>query len=372
MKILYYIAFAGKNILMDRWQQFHIFDELSKHNCFIEVFNPLDFNTVDEANERLISYINSNSFDLFMTPHESQLIFIETIVKIKQKGLPTLLICFDNLIIPYNHRDICKYFDLVWLTSQETEHMFKKWGAKHIIFNPYAANPHFFKPRYEDEIKKVSFIGTPYGSRVNMINLLIENKVNVSLHAPISLNSHDSRFLSNKQPLRKYLYPGYEFMKFKIGRKIILGAIKQKMFGTGSLNIDNNYLDINPPADLHELNGLYSNYAISLSSTCARNTGVLKKPVHIVNLRSFEIPMCGGLQICSYFKELEMYFEEDKEIIFYRTNEELVEKSKFYLKSENKYLRMKMKEAARRRAENEHTWLCRFKKVFDFFGLNYK
>ena len=34
---------------------------------------------------------------------------------------------------------------MVWLTSVETENLFKKWGAS-TIFLPFAANPNFFKP----------------------------------------------------------------------------------------------------------------------------------------------------------------------------------------------------------------------------------
>ncbi len=110
---------------------------------------------------------------------------------------------------------------------------------------------------------------------------------------------------------------------------------------------------------------------MSLSSTSARNTGILNHPVDIVNLRSFEVPMCGGLQFCAHFDEIAEYFEEGKEIVFYRSNEDMIDKAKYYLKSENKDLRIQMKLAARKRAENEHSWFNRFKKVFDYLGLKY-
>ena len=355
---------------MDKWQRYHIFDDLERHGCEINVFNPLHYTSIECANEKLLVHLRDQNYDLFMTPHGSSDLYIDSLLWIKKIGIPTLLICFDNLIVPFSHRDVCKHFDLVWLTSQETEPMFIRWGA-HVVVNPYAANPHYFKPQYENEIEKIAFIGTPYGSRANMLNLLVENKIRVSLHAAVSSNNQGTN-ISNKQPIWEYLYPGYNLIKFKIGRKIIFGAMKQKALGSAELNTENEYLEMNPPVDLPGLSALYSNYALSLASTAARNTGVLKRPVNIVNLRSFEIPMCGGLQICSYFSELASYFEENKEIIFYRTNEELVEKSKFYLKPENERIRLNMKMAARKRAENEHTWFCRFKKVFDYFGLEYK
>lgn len=49
----------------------------------------------------------------------------------------------------------------------------------------------------------------------------------------------------------------------------------------------------------------------------------------------------------------------------------MLEKACFYLSPRQASLRQKMKLAARRRAENEHTWFCRFQKVFDNLGLKY-
>lgn len=365
MEILYY--FKEEQTPMYQWQRYHIFDELKKYGVSITVFNPLEHFSKDNANESLISCIKKNKIDLFMTPHGSDDLFIETLLKIKEYGIPTLLICFDNLIVPFSHRKICKYFDLVWLTSKETEYMFLEWGAN-VLFNPYAANPYFFMPHYESEIEKIAFIGTPYGSRVNMLNILTANEVNVSLY---SNPSSTVQMGTNSQRIQDYFSPAYNLLRFGIGRRVIWGAIKQKAQGTNLLDINSDHLERWPAVGLEDLSKLYSNYALSLASTAARNTGVLKNPVNIVNLRSFEIPMSGGLQICSYFDELADYFEEDKEILFYRTEEEFIEKTKFYLKPDNKNIRMSMKKEARKRAENEHTWFSRFKKVFDYFDLKY-
>ncbi|MFJ5717806.1 glycosyltransferase [Neobacillus sp. NPDC093127] len=366
MKILYY--FKERDTMMYQWQRVHIFDELKRHDCNIEVFNPLVFDNIEEANEKLMQHIQNNHYDLFMTPHGSKDIYVQTLLKVKQKGIPTLLICFDNLIVPFDHSNIVKYFDLVWLTSIETNEMFNRWGANTIVL-PYAANPYFFKPNYNDEIQRVAFIGTPYGSRVNMINLLLDNEVEVSLY---SSNSKGPKIISEKMTIKDYIHPAYNLMRFSIGRRVILGALKQKINGNIELNKTSRFLEQHFPVDLKDLSTLYSNYAISLSSTAARNTGVLKHPVNIVNLRGFEIPMSGGLQMCLYFEELADYFEEDREIIFYRSNDELIEKARFYLQPQNKNIRMNMKLAARKRAENDHTWFCRFTNVFDHLGLDYK
>lgn len=366
MKILYF--FEEKNTLMDKWQRYHIFDELEGYGINVEVFNPLDFDCLTTANKELLKTFKAKKFDLFMTPHNENKLFISTLKEIKSLAIPTLLICFDNLVIPFEHKKVCHIFDLVWLTSTETEYLFKKWGAK-TIFLPYAANPSLFTPYKENEVHKVCFIGTPYGSRVNTLNTLITNGIEIDL---FSNATGSMSTVSSKTSLFTYIKPFINLIKFTYGRKVILGALKQKLLTAQPLLTNTKKIKLLKPVPLYELGNVYSSYALSLSSTAARNTGVLKKPLNIVNLRSFEIPMSGGVQICPYSEEIASYFEEDKEIVFYRSEEELVEKTKFYLRDENKPLLASMKVAARKRAEKDHTWFVRFSQVFDYLSLEYK
>lgn len=369
MKILYY--FKELPIPMYQWQRFHIFDELKIHECYVDVFNPLDYDTIEIANYKLIEYIKKNKYDLFMTPHNEKDLYLETLDKIKNIGILTLLICYDNLIIPYYHKNICSHFDLVWLTSQETSYLFKKWDSE-TIFLPYAANPYFMIPEKSiDEVEKVVFLGTPYGSRINKLNVLLTNNIDVDLYANIENRENFKSNKFNEQNLINYIEPMINLLKFKIGRNVIKGAIRQKILSNNTLDLNNEKLKIMKSVKLNDMRNIYNRYAISLSTTEARNTGILKKPVDIVNLRSFEIPMSAGIQLCRYTNELTQYFEEDKEILFYRSDDELIEKCEYYLRPENKKIRDRIRNNARKRAENDHTWFCRFRKVFDYLGLKY-
>ena len=49
----------------------------------------------------------------------------DTKLLIKDLSVPKVLICMDNLSVPFKHRKSCKFYDLVWLTSYETEETFK-------------------------------------------------------------------------------------------------------------------------------------------------------------------------------------------------------------------------------------------------------
>jgi hypothetical protein len=354
---------------MLQWQRVHIFDELERAGHIITVYNPLSFSSIDEANERLPEALRQckSSVDLFMNAAPAKFLYKETMQQVKQLGIPSLLICFDNLHAPFIHREMAPYFDLVWLTSWETQSMFDRWGCK-TIFQPYAANPFTFVPIYGQEILSIGFVGTLYDDRVNRVNQLAANQIPCTLYS-------DSFFSNGLQsPNKSLTYKETALLllklsQFGIGRKVAYGTVKNKLFpANNSLKI-NDYLELKHSVSFEQMSGVYANQALSLGISELRNTFVLKQPVHKLHLRTFEIPMCGGLQIAPYVEELAGYFEDEKEIVLCKNDAEFISKATFYLKPENKNLREKMKNNARQRAEKEHTWTCRFKTVFNaLFG----
>ena len=230
-KILYY--FHETDDIMIKWQRIHIFDELKHHNCEIKVCDPSSFENINDANEKILNEIDLYKPHLFMTPYNENELFIQTIKAIKMKGVPTLLICADNLTIPYYHLKVSKYYDLVWLTAHETKYLFDKEHAK-TIFLPYAANPYLKGGK--EKINGVGFIGSPYGSRVNTINSLIKNSINVYCHNKKNISKQviDN---SSKQSgsFINSIRETIRLLKFKEGRRVLHGAFVNKLCG-------NNYL----------------------------------------------------------------------------------------------------------------------------------
>lgn len=372
MKILYFFPEYGTN--MYNWQRVHIINELENHGVEVVTFNPLIYNNPSEANETFIEKMKADKYDLIMSSVcYEKMIFPEVLQTAKSLGIPSLCIRWDNLIIPFYDKKLSKMFDLVWLTSWETEFLYKKWGAN-TIFLPYAANPNAFQFIPQEIVPKTCFIGTPYGSRSLMINTLTKNGVKVDLYSGKNpnINKQVECTINVKydMPTPSWGETMIQRMTFKEGRKVMLGALVNKL--VGSKNVDQNEnLQWYPSCSFEDMQLNYSKYALCLSSTSTNHTDALKNPLKVVNLRAFEIPMSGGLAICKYNEELSNYFEDDKEIVFYRNDEELIEKTRFYTQKDKSPLLLSMKMAARKRAENEHTWWCRFVKVFDRLGIKY-
>lgn len=53
-----------------------------------------------------------------------------------------------------------------------------------------------------------------------------------------------------------------------------------------------------------------------------------------INLRAYEIPAAGGFQLCERTEDILGVFQEDKEIVCFDSNEELISKCEYYLSNE--------------------------------------
>lgn len=362
IKILYYFPDYGDH--MSEWQYIHFIDELKYHNVSFEILNPLYYETYEQANEAIVKRLRDCKFDVFMTCCGTKKLFASTLKEIKKLSIPSLLFCVDNLHDPYTHKEIMPYFDLVWLSSWETETMIRKWGAN-TIFLPYGANPYTFNATHKDEeILSVGFVGTPYGTRPNKFNELIKHEISCSVYYG---GAHD---VKKSFPLQEQSSSKFEILRllkeslsFPVGRKVLLGRFLA-IFNETRLIENTPYLSHHPSLSFNDMIEHYSRFALSLNITELRNTYLLKNPVHKVHLRSFEIPMSGGLQYTTYSDELASYFEEDKEIVFYHDKDEFVDKARFYLSDSQKEKRQRMKAAARKRCEMQHCWWNRFEILF--------
>ncbi|MDR0558789.1 MAG: glycosyltransferase, partial [Prevotellaceae bacterium] len=303
----------------------HFINELEREGHKLFFFNPDLYLSVVQANEILSAIIkeNRNSYDLIVHLHGDEILFPDTVKQIKRTGIPTLLICFDNLQSPFMHKNIAPHFDLVWLTSFETKSMFEKWGCK-CIFLPYAANPHNLYPDFSEEINAVGFVGTPYGTRIHKINKLIDNNIECSVYSSSLINNGFTAREKKKKPLIKIDRYDIMLMRYSIVKRILISNILKKIISQPDGLSLSPCLTVKPSVTLEQMNRLYSNHSLSLNITEVWDTYLLKKPVHKLHLRTFEIPMCGGLQFAPYIEELAGYFEDGKEIVMYKNEAEYI------------------------------------------------
>lgn len=98
----------------------------------------------------------------------------------------------------------------------------------------------------------------------------------------------------------------------------------------------------------------------------------LSNPWHIGTMpqikgRHFEIPQCGGFQLCTPADDLTSYFVEGKEIVTVRSTEEMAEKISYYLQHDAQ--REEIAKAGRDRMLKDHQWSNRFDHIFKEVGI---
>jgi len=260
--------------------------------------------------EELFNIVKEKKPDFFIFLIESNDINIETIRKINKISPKTKTIVHfgdDDLRFENRSRYYALFTDYCMVPQIDKMDIYKKEGIKkaHPIIG---ANTNHFKPLDVEKIYDVSFIGSPLPSRVEYIEYLIDNGIKVKLWG----NGW-------------YNYPEFS--------GIYEGPLKSE--------------------DIHKV-----------VNQTKINLGFTKNYDNIPHFkgRIFDVYACKSFQLVDYYSEYKKYFKENKEIVFFRSKEELLEKIKYYLKNENE-----MKKIAERgylKTINENDYLVLFKKFF--------
>ena len=293
-----------------------------RHYDWFEQFNHQrkDWHTSIKAkmNEDLASrvkqWVQKNSTDVIFTYLSGELVSPDIIQKLSSFGVPTVNLSLNDKETfigktksgqPIGMKNICRYFDLCWTS---TEDALKKYCVEKAlpIYLPEGANPEIHKPYDVERSIDVSFVGQCYGNRPAIIQALKDHGIHV------------------------------------------------EAFGYGWPN---------GPLPTKDMICMYSKSKINLGFGGVaghQDTFCLKG-------RDFEIPMSGGLYLTEYSPELERVFKIEKEILTYKTFDELVKKIQYLLDHPDKA--EDIRKAGHRRAISEHTWEMRFEKIFTLMGL---
>jgi spore maturation protein CgeB len=110
-----------------------------------------------------------------------------------------------------------------------------------------------------------------------------------------------------------------------------------------------------------------SKIILNIQESRKNNDIICPEVLYCANFRDFEVPMTGAMLLTQFSEELLLLYDDDKEIVTYKNEFEMIDKMKFYLKNDQQ--RKKIADAGHRRALNEHTWEHRFNKLFSYISL---
>jgi len=253
------------------------------------------------ANRKMREYIALNQYDIVWID-KGITINPETLRYIKKVSPETKIVSYspDNMALRHNQSqnyvECISLYDWHFTTKSYILNDMRQLGAKRIKFSNQIFESSFHYPRLLTEEEKQRL-----GGDVGFIGAW------------------------EKERCESILY-------------LAAGGIKVKVFGSGKWN---DYTNI---ANLEILPALYSeDYSKSLQAFRISLCFLRKINFDLQTTRTMEIPACGGFMLAERTNEHMQLFEEGKEAEFFASNEELLEKCRYYLAHEEK--RKKIAEA---------------------------
>tara|TARA_R100001530_G_scaffold93239_1_gene64716 strand:- start:1396 stop:2361 length:966 start_codon:yes stop_codon:yes gene_type:complete len=266
-----------------------------------------------EMNELLLKKISKahaeKPLDLIFGYLSDPVIDVQYIQEIKNWQIPIVNFgCNDVHTFERGNIMTAPFFDLNWTTNIAAVDNYKSVNAK-VIQTPYGINPQFYRVDKRNMPKfafDISFIGQPYGYRLPLFFNVVNAGVSYTLMGKVSY------------------------------KRLIRTVLESR---------------------------------VCLGFSGLQNADYRNKAMKQLRLRDFEVPALGGLYLAEREPFLTELFEEDKEMLFYGSPEELVEKAVFYSRFKNRKERLVIAKAGQVRCLNCYTWEKQFEKVFKTLGV---
>ncbi|MCE5336502.1 MAG: glycosyltransferase [Desulfobacteraceae bacterium] len=233
-----------------------------------------------------------------------------------------------------------------------------------------AANPKYYYPTHTPRVMDAVFIGAFYAKRPHYIYNLLENGVDIQVFGP---NWKENDATTSRERFWKVVRKGKKLCQYAIqkhpGKRAALSSEIAQLDFRSKMNF---YYGphLHPPVEDELMVQRYNEAKVVLGFIEVFDghdpSGKVLQHLH---LREFEVPMCGALYITNYSEELSEFYEPDREILVFRNEQELVDKTRFYLKNES--IAEDIRAAGYKRALANHTYQKRFQQLFKELGLNF-
>ncbi|MGE5179076.1 MAG: glycosyltransferase [Bacteroidota bacterium] len=251
-----------------------------------------------------------------------------------------------------------RHFDVCLVPEQAALADYERAGATPLFF-PMAANPDVYRPLDVPRRYEATFAGQRYADRAG--NLLALRQGGVDAHVFGQGWSPDGppagQGMTPAPPERPPLERAIELMRE--GRNPLRAARDRAEWRRLATRHES---ALHPPVSDAEYVALFSQSAISLGFLVLGDTHRTKRPLRQVRLREFEAPMAGAFYLTEYLDEIGLHYEIGREVVCFRSREELVERCRWYLRHDEE--RLQIARAGHERARRDHTWTRRFEDLF--------
>jgi hypothetical protein len=274
--------------------------------------------------------------------------------------------------------------DFSWHSEKDARQLYLNIGANPVWIQ-MGADPNVYWPRNSvNRIGKACFVGQRYADRDRWLAAIIKAGIPVEIYGAGWTTSNNAAAPNpsfDGAAQREYLgrpiaQPGTTSSYVAAMREILAN---ERLLG-GVVRIAKQWQyqhetkSLAPLCASHargfapDIANIFSSYQVSLNFS---NVWADGRPgaalIPHVRLRDFEAPMSAACYITGFSQEIGEFYDLGREIETYRTEDELVDKVRFYLA--NGAAGEALRAAAYKRARRDHTWVRRFEMLFAFLRL---
>lgn len=272
--------------------------------------------------KKVLNDSNNSDIDLVISTHD--FLTPTEVEKIKNTTKSPIVLWFPDAIVNFGKAMfLSANYDFLFFKDPYIVYVLRREMKKNIYYLPECCNPHIHKIYDYGEADKAKYCcdittaGNFYSNRSVVFNQLAEYNFQMKIWGnppPLWMDTYK---------IKKYLQGEY-----------LIGSEKGKAFQLGKIVLNNLH-----PAEIWG-----------------------------INCRAFEIPSLGGFQMVSWRPGISDLFSLGIEIETYKTFDELVEKSKFYLINESK--RKEIIDAGHIKARSVHTYQNRVSEMLSIIFSN--
>ncbi len=310
----------------------------------------------DEFGARLLRAVEAANragrVDLILTYVGDSHLTPEVIRRLRERTAPVVNFFCNNVHQFHLIRRTAPHFTACLVPEEGALGSYRRVGA-HEVFFPMAANPDVYRPLALPPRYEATFAGQRYGERTSGLLALREGGVDAHAFGQGWIAEPRGPVAAPRSRLRRSL----ELLAR--GRSLFTAAADLRAIETLRTR---HTAALHPPATDDAYIALFSESRISLGFLILGDTHRTFRPLRQVRLREFEAPMAGAFYLTGFLEELSLHYEIGREIVCYRSREELVDRCRYFLAHDEE--RERIRKAGHERARRDHTWTRRFTDLF--------
>lgn len=282
-------------------------------------------------------------------------------------GIPTVNFFCDNVRDFESVAPLVKAFTLNWVPEVGALPLYREEGAPH-VFLPMAAPPSRFPFAERVEKPRVLFIGSADVVRRHLLDQ-VRDRLPLRVGGAGWVPGPASSPGTGTAPARRSWATVLASHAARLRRHGLLGEWNHFAQARADARMAGRFADLaidtRAPGAMLEA---FWDSAVTLGiNRFPTPTAPLSRPRTYSRMRDLEAPMAGASYLTEWTEDLPHLFEEGREVLSYRTADELVAQAERMLG--DPALRRGLRANGRRRALADHTWEKRFRSLFLHLGL---